>query len=128
MAAPDMSGPGLLFVMARISRPDIMTEETYMNWYDNDHIAEVISTSGVDSAFRYIRKQRDVKGCFPYLALYPLDEVAFLKSDECRGIKVHSELLPGSGLVYDLADNEVRYYGLREVFDETKKGKGEYHS
>lgn len=123
--APDMSGPGLLFVMARISREDIMDEPTYMNWYDNDHIAEIIETSGFDSAFRFIRKDRDTAS-FPYLALYPMDDVAFLKSEEFKKIRVHSKLLPGSGLVYDLADNEVRYYGLKEVVDGTKKGKGQF--
>jgi hypothetical protein len=123
-APPPMSGPGLLFVMARISRKDIMDEPTYMNWYDNDHIAEIIETSGFNSAFRFIRKDRDTAS-FPYLALYPMDDVAFLHSPEFKKIRVHSELLPGSGLVYDLADNEVRYYGLKEVTDTTKKGKGQ---
>lgn len=120
-----MSGPGMLYVMARISRKDIMDEPTYMNWYDNDHIAEIIETSGINSAFRFIREDKE-EASFPYLAVYPMDDIAFTQGDEFRKIKVHSKLLPGSGLVYDLADNEVRYYGLQEVLDKAKKGKGEY--
>ena len=123
--AATMSGPGLLFVMARISRPDLMDEPTYMNWYDNDHIAEIIETSGINSAFRFKRTDPDAAS-FPYLALYPMDDIAFLQGDEFKKIKVHSELLPGSGLSYDLADNEVRYYSLQEVSDQAKKGKGQY--
>lgn len=122
--ATKMSGPGLLFVMARISRPDLMDEPTYMNWYDNDHIAEIIETSGINSAFRFIRPNLGA-GSFPYLALYPMDDIAFLQGDEFKKIKVHSDLLPGSGLIYDLADNEVRYYSLQEVTDTKNKGKGQ---
>jgi hypothetical protein len=52
----------------------------------------------------------DEKADKPYLALYPLEDMAFLKSDEFKTIKVHSDLLPGTGLCYDLADIDIRYY------------------
>lgn len=120
----DITGPGILFVEARISRPDILTESTYMDWYDNDHIAEIIQTSGVDSAFRYICPGKD----YPYLAMYELRDIAFTQSAEFRNIRVHSNILPGSKLVYDLADNNVRYYKLTGVFDPTKRGPGQTKS
>ncbi|OAA57403.1 Dimeric alpha-beta barrel [Niveomyces insectorum RCEF 264] len=116
----EIKGPGILYVEARIARPDLMDEDTYMNWYDNDHIAEIVATSGVDSAFRYIRRGVD----WPYLAMYEMRDVAFTQGDEFRRIRVHSDLLPGSKLIYDLADNNVRYYRLLQVYDPTKKGPG----
>ena len=116
----EIKGPGILFVKARIARPDIMDEATYMNWYDNDHIAEIANTTGVVSAFRYILPAAD----WPYLAMYELRDIAFTQGDEFRTICVHSDLLPGSKLVYDLADNNVRYYTLRQVFDPTQRSPG----
>ncbi len=118
--ADAIKGPGILYVEARISRPDIMDEATYMNWYDNDHIAEIIETSGVDSAFRFIRRGAE----WPYLAMYEMRDIAFTQGEEFRRIRVHSDLLPGTKLCYDLADNNVRYYHLEQVFDPTKKGPG----
>lgn len=116
----DIKGPGILYVEARISRPDIMDEATYMNWYDNDHIAEIIETSGVDSAFRY--KREGAK--WPYLAMYEMRDIAFTQGEEFRKIRVYSDLLPGTKLCYDLADNNVRYYRLEQVYDPTNMGPG----
>ncbi|ERS95466.1 uncharacterized protein SPSK_02712 [Sporothrix schenckii 1099-18] len=116
----EIKGPGILYVEARISRPDIMDEATYMNWYDNDHIAEIIETSGVDSAFRYKREGAE----WPYLAMYEMRDIAFTQGEEFRKIRVYSDLLPGTKLCYDLADNNVRYYRLEQVYDPTNKGPG----
>ena len=116
----EIKGPGILYVEARISRKDIMDEDVYMNWYDNDHIAEIIETSGVDSAFRYKREDAE----WPYLAIYEMRDIAFTQGEEFRKIRVHSDLLPGSKLCYDLADNNVRYYKLLQVYDPTSKGPG----
>ena len=127
LAVPTMSGPGLLFVLGKISRPDLMDEATYMNWYDNDHIAEILETpsdtAGIKTAFRFIHADHH-EANWPYLALYPMEDLAFLNSEGFRKITVHSKLLPGSGLIYDLADNEVRYYALKSIYDATKRGKG----
>lgn len=119
-----ISGPGILYVNSKISRPDILDEDTYLNWYDNDHIAEIVQTSGVESAWRF----KDVNiGSVekPYLAMYPLKDLAFTQGSEFKGIRVHSDMLPNGGPIYDLADVDVRYMNLIQVFDPTKKGKGE---
>ena len=111
-----MDGPGLLYVTSKISRPDIMTEDVYMDWYDNDHIAEIMQTSGIKDAHRYI----DVnigKVDKPYLAIYPMADLAFTQGQEFKKIKVHSKILPGTGLCYDLADLDVRYYALIQTYD-----------
>ncbi|KAF2836236.1 hypothetical protein M501DRAFT_940071 [Patellaria atrata CBS 101060] len=107
---PAIKGPGILFVQSAISRPDIMDYDTYMKWYDEDHIDEIIHTDAIKSAFRYINTSPDAKK--PYLAFYPMEDIAFTQGERFRKIRVHSDLLPGSGLCYDLADIDVRYCGL----------------
>ncbi|CAK7199629.1 hypothetical protein SEUCBS139899_002312 [Sporothrix eucalyptigena] len=123
MDTGDIKGPGLLFVQSRITQPDIMSEEVFMHWYDTDHIAEVIETSGVDSAIRWKHDELDTTP-LPYLSVYPLEDIAFLRTDEFKGIRVTSDLLPGSKLCYDLAAFDVGYYNIVQVADPTNKGKG----
>ncbi|KAF2489793.1 hypothetical protein BU16DRAFT_622403 [Lophium mytilinum] len=112
MADPAVvKGPGMLWVMSSISRPDIMDEKTYMKWYDEDHIAEIMETSGIQTAYRY--KDVDIgKVDKPYLAFYPMKDLAFTTGEDFKKIRVKSDLLPGSRLCYDLADIDVRYVGL----------------
>ena len=100
----------MLYVTSQIARKDIMDYDTYMKWYDEDHIAEIVETSGIDSAYRYI--DTNPKALKPYLAFYPMDDIAFTQGDEFRKIKVKSDLLPSTGICYDLADIDVRYIGL----------------
>ncbi|KAJ1337793.1 DUF4286 family protein [Microdochium nivale] len=132
MAAPpaDMSGKGLLFVNSRISS-DLLDEATLLRWYDEDHIPEILATSGVESAVRFVdeaAKGRESEGGRPYLHVYPLQDIKFLVTPEFAAISVTSELLPGSGLVYDLVDFDVRYYSLVQVYDPTGKGPGHTRS
>jgi hypothetical protein len=49
-----IQGPGLLYVRSRISptSKDILDEETFLRWYDDEHIAEVVNTSGIRTGFR----------------------------------------------------------------------------
>ncbi|QDS69042.1 hypothetical protein FKW77_009748 [Venturia effusa] len=81
-----------------------------MKWYDEDHIAEIMETSGISDAYRYI--DNDQNASKPYLAFYPMPDLAFTQSEEFKKIRVKSDLLPGSQICYDLADLDVRYYGL----------------
>lgn len=123
MAAPEeMSGKGILYVTSKISRPDILSFETFMKWYDDDHIAEIVETSGIRSARRFV----DVNPAAdkPYLAVYPMHDIGFIRSDEFRGIRVKSDILPEPGIIYDLADIDVRTDSLVQVHDQTKKGRG----
>ncbi|KAL1897305.1 hypothetical protein Sste5346_004041 [Sporothrix stenoceras] len=127
MDTGDIKGPGLLFVQSRITQPDTMSEEVFMHWYDTDHIAEVIETTGVDSAIRWKHDQLETAP-LPYLSVYPLEDIAFLRSDEFKAIRVTSDLLPGTKLCYDLAAFDVGYYNIVQVTDPTNKGKGQAKS
>jgi hypothetical protein len=117
MASPNpaIKGPGLLYVTSRIDRNDILDEQTYFKWYDEDHIDEIVHTSGMPSAFRYRDVDFDEKNRNKekvYLAFYPMEDLAFTQGDRFRQIRVKSDMLPGSGIIYDLADLDVRYLGL----------------
>lgn len=120
--AKSMSGKGILFVNSKISRPDVLDLETYFKWYDEDHIAEIIQTSGILSARRFIDINPEADK--PYLAMYPMDDIGFTQGNEFRKIRVKSDILPPPGIIYDLADVDVRYNNLIHVYDPTKKGKG----
>lgn len=67
------------------------------------------------SAFRYRdlefeeKQKRKEK---TYLAFYPMEDMAFTQGDEFRGIRVKSPILPETGIIYDLAEMDVRYLGL----------------
>ena len=82
MAASESKVPGLFFVNSKITRPDILNEDAFIKWYSNDHIPEILGTSGVKSALRF--KNTDPKADRPYLVLYPMDDVGFTQSDEFK--------------------------------------------
>ena len=115
-----IKGPGMLYVRSRIaqSAKDILDEETFLKWYDDEHIAEVVATSGIKSGFRYIDVNKtsplgDSANPKPFLAFYPMADLAFTLGQEFKEVKVKSDTLPGSGIVYDLADLDVSYLGFR---------------
>ncbi|KAF2851547.1 hypothetical protein T440DRAFT_66790 [Plenodomus tracheiphilus IPT5] len=114
-----LHGPGILWVQSRIKPAcqDMIDETTFLRWYDEEHITEIVATSGIESAFRFVNipsSSQDDEGATttPFLALYPMDDLAFTTSDEFREIRVQSDILPGGGIVYDLADFDVSYFGL----------------
>lgn len=117
---PTIKGPGVLFVNSRISRPDILSSQTFLRWYDEDHIAEITQDTGgaMPSAFRYINANPHSPK--PFLSFYPMPDLGFTQGDRFRRIRVQSQLLPSpvgdpnGGIVYDLAEFNVRYYGFVE--------------
>lgn len=73
----------------------------------------MIKTGGVDAGLFYINVSEAEK---PYLALYPMPDISFLGSDEFKKIRVKSDLLPGSGVCYDVMEADVRYYKQIQVY------------
>jgi hypothetical protein len=122
MAITEPSGKGILFVTSCIARKDILSEENFFKWYDDDHIAEIVETSGIRSARRFVNVDRSVPK--PYLAMYPMEDFAFIRSEEFKKIRVQSDILPPPGIIYDLADIDVRNDQLIQVYDPTNKGVG----
>lgn len=115
MTAPELKGPGLLFVNSRISRPDLLDEEAFMKWYGEDHISDILKTSGIKSALCF--KNADPAAEKPYLVLYPMQDIGFIQGDEFKKIGIHSDLLPNGGPIYDYADMFVRYYNLIDTYE-----------
>lgn len=113
--AESVTGRGLFFVNSKIARHDLIDEAKFIEWYDEDHIPEILETSGVSSALRF--KDVDPTAENPYLALYPMDDVGFTQSPEFQKIRVHSDLLPEGKSIYDLCDFDVRVYELVQVYE-----------
>ncbi|KAF2404507.1 hypothetical protein EJ06DRAFT_579119 [Trichodelitschia bisporula] len=105
---PTASGPGVLFVNSKIVSPTL-SPSVYTEWYEDVHIRDILATSGIKSAYRYYSTcPEQVER--PYMALYPLKAVEFLQSDEFKAIPVVNNVIPGSGMVFDYADFDTRYY------------------
>lgn len=113
MSSPLPAGPGMLAAHSRLAQPDKCPPEQYEKWYFEDHIPDVLNTSGIKRALFYTNT--DPKADRPYLALYPLADLQFLQSDEfIKNIRVTSLLLPKGadgreGLCYDYMDVDVAY-------------------
>jgi hypothetical protein len=95
--------PGLFYVNSKITEPSL-SAETFNKWYDEIHVPDILATSGIKSAFRYYGKDSDR----PFLALYPLEDVHFLESQEFHSISSESEILPKTGLSFDVASFDTR--------------------
>jgi hypothetical protein len=111
MATSDLKGPGLLYVNSKIASSRL-SSEVFTRWYEEEHIPDILRTSGMNSAYRYYttsKKKASVGR--PYLALYPLKDVSFLQTDEFKSIPVHSDLVPSeSRSIFDVAEFDARYY------------------
>lgn len=75
--------PGLLWVNSKITKPDDLSPEAYKTWYEDIHIRDIFKTSGIREASRW--QALDPKEDRPYLALYPLEDLDFLATDEFKG-------------------------------------------
>lgn len=119
----DMKGVGMMYVQSAITSPEL-TEKTFWKWYDDIHIKEILEDfdGAVTSAIRY--KNVDPKAEMPYLSTYEVPDIAYLVTPKFGSISVKSDLLPGSGVCYEVADFDQRYYNAREVQEHANKGKG----
>ena len=109
-AAAAASGPGLLYVNSQIASSKL-SAAVFTKWYEAEHIPDILRTSGMNAAYRYCAApEGKATASRPYLALYPLDDVSFLQTDEFRAIPVHSDLVPSPGrCIFDVADFDTRY-------------------
>jgi hypothetical protein len=126
-----IKGPGMLWVTSRISKEtqSILDESTFLKWYDEDHIAEIVATDGIKDAFRYIDMEKGSPSApKPVLAFYPMPDLAFTQGQAFKNIKVKSDILPASGIIYDLADLDVSYLGLVGKTEAKTKNGGFIHN
>ncbi|KAK8125288.1 uncharacterized protein PG998_001047 [Apiospora kogelbergensis] len=115
--------PGLLYANSKISRLDILDDNAFFEWYDEEHIPELIGTKGFNSAFRLIDTNPDSER--PHLAVYPTRNFSFFQSNEFKGLKsLQSDKLPGTGAVAEVMESTSRFDKLVQVYDPTRKGPG----
>ena len=104
-----MAQPGILWVNSKITHPDSITPENFNKWYNEVHIPDILATSGFNSAFRY--RSIDPKADRPYLAMYPVSDLNWLRSKEFSTIPVTSDYFPGpSHNCFDSVDFDTRFY------------------
>ena len=62
----------------------------------------------------------------PYLALYPLEDLGFLQTDEFKAVPVHHETVPApSHAIFDVTDFDTRYYEHVQTYEGlSDKGAG----
>lgn len=119
---PSAKGPGILYVNSKITDRALSTD-LFTKWYEEVHIPDIFETGGIKTAFRYYSTNGDGVER-PYLALYPVKDVAFLQSNEFLSIPVHSTILPGTQAIFDLADFDTRYYSYLGTVKKNESGIG----
>ncbi|KAK5717026.1 hypothetical protein LTR17_016168 [Elasticomyces elasticus] len=115
--------PGLLFVNSKITRPDELSDDAYTKWYEEVHIPDILKTSGISEASRFL--SIDPKSERPYLALYPLEDLDFLQTDEFFSIPVHHDSIPGSHAIFDFGDFDTRYYKFVQHYEAENAKSGQ---
>lgn len=111
-----MPTQGLLWVNSRITSPSL-SKSTFEEWYNDEHIPDVFHTKKITSACRY--NNINPSESHPYLALYPVKDIAFLGSKEFGNIPMTSKkYFPGGEKCFDIAEFDTRFY---EWIDEFQK-------
>ncbi|KAH6955745.1 hypothetical protein BKA56DRAFT_681514 [Ilyonectria sp. MPI-CAGE-AT-0026] len=92
--------------------------EHLINWYDNIHIKDVISTSGMRTAYRF--SSLNPSNQTPWLVFYPVNDIAFFSTDEFRSIPTGSDKHLGGRQFLDLANGELRILKRLGVWESEK--------
>ena len=123
-----MPTAGITIAKTTPKHPDL-TEETFNEWYTNEHIQHVVDSGLADLAIRY--KNLNPKAKYQYLAIYRVPDVAKLADEKLRGsIKTDSELLPGKepgskgGTWMDTTEHELLAYETIQSFEGPNEQKG----
>ncbi|KAL4789436.1 hypothetical protein BDV19DRAFT_395080 [Aspergillus venezuelensis] len=97
---------GLLLAISRVKLGQI-TPAVFEKWYNDVHMADVLNTSEIHSAAR---------ADWPFLALYPVPDVAFLASEEFTSVPIAIESdLQGVKTCFDVVEFDIRQH--RAVVD-----------
>jgi len=113
--------PGIIFVNSKISKPNDISPENFKKWYTEEHIPDVLKSGGIKTAFRY--EALDPSADRPYLAVYPTEDVNFVKSSEFAEIPFTSNIFPGpTHSSMDFVDFEVKLFEF--VYRYEKEGTG----
>ncbi|KAI9744332.1 MAG: hypothetical protein M1818_002484 [Claussenomyces sp. TS43310] len=121
-----MSEAGLIFVRSRIYNADKLSPELFAKWYDEVHVRDILSTGGIKTAIRW-ESTDDAAEC-PYLTLYAMEDLQFLRDARVKAIPVHNEILPGpTHYIWDFVVFDARVYAHVQTYEPegTKPGPGD---
>ncbi|KAH9203624.1 hypothetical protein DL95DRAFT_377594 [Leptodontidium sp. 2 PMI_412] len=122
MADPTLNGPGIIYVRSKLVRTDVLDEETYIKWYEKDHIPDILEKTPIKSAFRF--SNVDPKADRPYLLMYPMENLAAIHGEGFKMLNVNSDFMPDKGAPYDYADLDFRDYKLIQKYNPTGNSEG----
>jgi hypothetical protein len=108
------SGPGLLYVNSKIGNLEL-TDEIFNQWYNDVHVPDVFLAKGIKSASRYKTSESGPVER-PYLALYPMQDVQHLQSQDFLTITNQSDLLPNKGNIFETVNFDIRYVTHLKTF------------
>ncbi|KAK4500355.1 hypothetical protein PRZ48_008544 [Zasmidium cellare] len=108
--------PDLFFVLSRLKEGSDVTEETYTDFYDNEHLPDMVAyrPKVCDVAVRYrkriVNAAAEAPETFPHLALYPTEDVKALieSGQEGPAEKTRHVKLLGGRDVYEFAEFQPR--------------------
>jgi len=122
MAGLSLDGPGIIYVTSKIVRNDVLNEETYLKWYEEDHIPDILDKTPIKSALRF--SNINPKADRPYLLMYPMEDLAAIHGEGFKQLKVKSDFMPDKGAPYDFADLDFRDYKLIQKYDPNGTAEG----
>lgn len=120
-----MGPPGLLTVRSRITHPDL-THDAFTHWYNDILMPEVLKAAtasdlpGPPVMLRYKHAEGE-RNPFPYLAMYLLPDIDWLKSSELKAVPRSSDVLPGSGHMKESMEFQIHLYEHIQTFEGQKE-------
>ena len=102
--------PGLLHIRSNVTSP-VLTPTTYNTWYDTVHIPELCSIPGGPKQAHRYRATDPACQKWNFLALYPLDDIAFISDPKIKErVSSHHPILPKGKSIWELVELEGRDY------------------
>ncbi|KAJ1337831.1 hypothetical protein MN608_00687 [Microdochium nivale] len=116
-----MKGPGIIWVGAKIKKPDVLDQPTYIRWHDEVILPRTLAMSAFPSAVRTI--PQDQSSEWTSVCILPTPDLASFESEEFHkaiGEVQASNILPDGSLFRDLIDFDCRFYKLQGTFEHVK--------
>ncbi|KAL5118709.1 hypothetical protein ACEQ8H_003386 [Pleosporales sp. CAS-2024a] len=118
--------PGILWVSSRIINPDKLSASKFCEWYEDMHIQQVLSASGLRSAIQWTAVSAQPSGdalsaAAPWLTVYEMDEIEMQESGAFKAAALdldgpsrpRAELVEG---IFKHARFDTRVYALVSEF------------
>lgn len=120
--------PGIMWVNSDVIKSDALARKDFDRWYCDEHIPDVVTKSGVESANRYDHMINGPAGPrrLGFLTIYEMPDINFMETEEFRGLEGQSPG-PNRDTIFANAEFDTRSYELVQV-DEAQgmQGSGRY--